>query len=58
MGNVISPNLPLLRTGEEPVHAFVISRRNRAECTCSWEGKPTKDKRKSWKAHVKRVDNR
>lgn len=42
---------------EESPHAFVISRRGRAECSCGWKGRPTKDKRKSWRAHVKRVDD-
>jgi hypothetical protein len=35
-------------------HSFVKSRTQYAKCACGWTGKPTADKNKSWKAHVRR----
>lgn len=38
-------------------HAFVSSRKGYAECACGWKGKPTSDKKKSHKGHVRRVSS-
>lgn len=38
------------------IHTFTNTTRKRyAICSCGWAGKPTKDKQKSWRAHVRRV---
>lgn len=37
-------------------HTFIVSRRNSAECSCGWGGNRTYDKKKSWKAHVRRAE--
>lgn len=37
------------------VHEFKKSRTDYAKCECGWVGKPTADKEKSWKGHVRRV---